>query len=313
MPDNPTAQGDPGSLITRDGQLQWGGLLMGPGTRYQLTAEGLTGWHDLPGMDLGDSPRAADHGSTPGTRLAQARTVGATVLAMPGRSTDPAQDWQSVADDPDPATALTELRCHTGLLAGEQWLAVRLHGVVRAVRARVSARVVPANRQYAVSGLARVALQWVCTDPYVYSAEQYQARTPVRRGGGRVGYPLVYPVAYGTAGISGAVAVVNVGNAAARPVLSINGPVVNPRIANAATGKVLEYRITLTEADRLTVDTGDGTVTLNGSVSRLGSASPSSTHEQDWTLVPGANQVEFSDDASDAAAALVIAWRDASL
>ncbi|MFD0571655.1 hypothetical protein ACFQ0T_23635 [Kitasatospora gansuensis] len=143
MPDNPTAQGDPGSLITRDGQLQWGGLLMGPGTRYQLTAEGLTGWHDLPGMDLGDSPRAADHGSTPGTRLAQARTVGATVLAMPGRSTDPAQDWQSVADDPDPATALTELRCHTGLLAGEQWLAVRLHGVVRAVRARVSARVVP--------------------------------------------------------------------------------------------------------------------------------------------------------------------------
>ncbi|MFD0571656.1 hypothetical protein ACFQ0T_23640 [Kitasatospora gansuensis] len=103
------------------------------------------------------------------------------------------------------------------------------------------------------------------------------------------------------------------GNAAARPVLSINGPVVNPRIANAATGKVLEYRITLTEADRLTVDTGDGTVTLNGSVSRLGSASPSSTHEQDWTLVPGANQVEFSDDASDAAAALVIAWRDASL
>ncbi|MER5862351.1 phage tail protein [Kitasatospora sp. NPDC002040] len=313
MADNPTAPQDPGSLITRDGQLQWGDLLMGPGTRYQIAAEGLTGWHDLPGMDLGDSPRAAGHGALPGVRLAQARTVGAVVLALPGRSPDPDAPWDPVGGDDDPAGSLAELRYRTGLSAGEQWLAVRLHGAVRAVRARVSGRVTAVNRQYASAGLARMTLQWVCTDPHVYSQQEYVARTPVRREGGRVGYPLAYPLAYGTAGVSGAVAVLNGGNVAARPRLTLTGPVTNPRIRNAATGRVLEYRITLTERDRLTVDTGDGTVTLNNVVSRLGSASPRSTPEQDWTLVPGANQVEFSDDASDSAAGLVITWRDADL
>jgi hypothetical protein len=312
MPENPTTD-QPGALITQDGQLQWGALLMGPGTRYQVAAEGLTGWHDLPGMDLGDAPRTMGHGSVPGSRLAQARTVGATVIALPGQSPDPSAPWAPVGEELDPASALTELRFHTGLSSGEQWLAVRLHGVVRAVRARVSARVVPANRNYAVGGLARVALQWVCTDPHVYSAAQYLARTPVRREGGKVGYPLAYPLTYGTAGVSGAVVVLNDGNVAARPRLSITGPVTNPRIKNAATGRELRYRITLTEADSLTVDTGDGTVTLNNSVSRLGSASPGSTREQDWTLLPGANQVEFSDEAGDAAATLAVTWRDTDL
>ncbi|MFE2438085.1 phage tail protein, partial [Streptomyces sp. NPDC059409] len=98
----------PGSLITRDGQIQWAGLLMGPGTPYEIDRTGITGWDDLPVLDTGDIVRPDQHGAWPGARWAQPRLVGASVWLLPPAAAR-ARD------------VIGAFRAATGVGGGEQW------------------------------------------------------------------------------------------------------------------------------------------------------------------------------------------------
>ena len=120
----------PGSLITRDGQMQWAGLLLGPGTPYEIGSDGLTGWEDLPDYDTTDADHPTAHGAWPGARYAKPRKVGATMWTVP-----PSDDSASCL------AAARTLRQALLLGDAERWLAVRLHGETLAVRARVAQRV----------------------------------------------------------------------------------------------------------------------------------------------------------------------------
>ncbi|MCF2532725.1 phage distal tail protein [Yinghuangia soli] len=290
----------PGSLLTEDGQLEWNGLVVGPGTPFQLAAEGLTGWADLPGIDFGDANRPAQHGAWAGEALAQPRTVGATVWIL--------------ADSPGEAADLLDAFCRaTALGRSEDWLAVRTHGRTHAVRGRVAQRVVPLDRQYARNGVAKAAVQWVCTDPRRYTPDEATAETPLPQRGLGMPYPLVYPVGYGDPGASGSVDAENTGNAGTYPVITVTGPVRMPRIVNQATGLVLEYDIELGAGERLTVDTAEGTVQLGAGASRLHTATVASAPEQAWTLVPGRNPVVFRAPEGGAGARASLRWRSAFL
>src|SRR4051794_40320373 len=45
-----------GDLITVDGQIEWGGVLLGSGTAYRWSGDddALTGWEDTPSLDRGN-------------------------------------------------------------------------------------------------------------------------------------------------------------------------------------------------------------------------------------------------------------------
>ncbi|MCF6523055.1 phage tail domain-containing protein [Streptomyces sp. JJ36] len=303
-----TDQGRPGSLITRDGQIQWAGILFGPGTPYAVDAKGITGWDDLPALDSGDVPRPDQHGSWPGARWAKPRTVGATVWLLP--------------DAPRHAHAvMQEFRAATGLHDGESWLAVRLHGETLACRARVDRRVIPQDRAYVTQGAAKASLQWIATDPRRFEAQQRQARAtlPLPEQGlrwneaGGTGQGLAWPLDWGTAGQAGTASVVNDGSAAAHPVIELRGPVQRPRLTRLTDGRRLQYDLALGAGDVLTVDTHAGTVLLNGTTSRLYTATPDSSPEQLFTLEPGTTPLVFrSDDTTpDPNASVTVRWRNA--
>ncbi|MEQ4611392.1 hypothetical protein ABMX48_36125 [Streptomyces cavourensis] len=184
----------PGSLITRDGQIQWAGLLMGPGTPYEIDRTGITGWDDLPTLDSGDVSRPDRHGAWPGAQWAQSRLVGATVWLLP-RTTG------------DALAVSTAFRDATGADGAEDWLAVRLHGETLAVRARISRKVVPQDRSYVVHGASKTSLQWTATDPRRFGAVLREARAhlPVPEPGllwpeeaGEGGLGLEWPLDWGS-------------------------------------------------------------------------------------------------------------------
>ncbi|MEU8519780.1 phage tail protein [Streptomyces sp. NPDC048577] len=296
----------PGSLITRDGQIQWAGLLMGPGTPYPVDRTGITGWDDLPTLDTGDIPRPDRHGSWPGARWAQPRLVGATVWLLP--------------EDASRAREVTsDFRAATGAEGGERWLAVRLHGETLAVRARVSRRVVPQDRSYLHGGTSRTSLQWTATDPRRFGAELRQGRTVLPRTepglvwGSAVANGLEFPLDWGGTGSAGSLTAVNAGSAASHPVVEFRGPLRRPTLTRLSDGRQLQYDIVLGPQDVLTVDTEAGTVLLNGSASRLYTATSTSSPEQLFLFAPGSTALAFrSDDATpDPAASVTVLWRDA--
>ncbi|KAK1184891.1 phage tail family protein [Streptomyces sp. NBS 14/10] len=292
---------EPGPLITADGQVQWAGLLMGPGTDYWIAAEGLTGWEELPALDTSDADRPVGHGGWPGSQWAQARTVTAQVWFAP----DPDSGPEGVRE------ALRALRLATAVRDEEEWLAVRLHGETLAVRARVTQRVVPTDRQFAASRLAKMTLQWKAGDPRRYEAvgRRDTVGLPQREPG--LTWPLVWPLAWGAPGATGDLTVENGGSAPAHPVITFTGPCTRPRLANRAGGDWLEYAITLAPDDELVVDTAEGTVMFNGTASRRHTAVPGSAPEESFTLPPGTSQLSFRAASGGAGATATIDWRRA--
>ncbi|MCX3061874.1 phage distal tail protein [Streptomyces beihaiensis] len=293
-----TADLAPGSLITQDGQMQWAGLLMGPGTPYAVDSTGLTGWEDLPAYDSSDANRPTSHGAWPGARHARPRTVGGALWLLPA-TVDAAVD------------TVRTLRQALALADGERWLAVRLHGETLAVRARVSRRVVPTDRQYALAGTAKASVQWVATDPRRYQVVEQSLTTGAPTAESGLTWPLTWPLDFGTAAVTGDVVADNDGSAPTHPLITFQGPCGMPTVTEHTTGRRLRYDITLTATDVLTVDTSAGTVTLNSTASRRNTATADSAPEELFAFEPGSTELSFRPDSSSAGAAMTVRWRSA--
>jgi hypothetical protein len=289
----------PGSLITLDGQMQWAGLLMGPGTAYEIDRTGLTGWEDIPDFDTGDADRPTAHGAWPGARYAKPRKVGGTVWMVPesaGGAT---------------LTAVRVLRQALLLGDAERWLAVRLHGETLAVRARVSQRVLTADRTYATQGVSKASVQWLATDPRRYLVDEQTAATSPPQPESGLTWPLAWPLYWGQTVSTGDVAAANEGSAPSHPVLTFSGPCGNPTVTEHTTSRRLRYEIELATGDELVVDTAAGTVTLNGTASRRHTATADSGPEELFAFEPGQAQLSFRPDTYENDARMTVRWRSA--
>ncbi|MBY8878074.1 phage tail family protein [Actinacidiphila acidipaludis] len=291
----------PGSLITQDGQIQWAGLLMGPGTSFGVDSSGLTGWEDLPEIQSGDADRPTDHGAWPGARYAKSRLVGGQVWLLP----DPVGGEDAALD------TVRTLRRALALRDEERWLAVRVHGETLAVRARVNQRVIPTDQAYATQGVAKAAVQWIATDPRRYQPTERVVGTPPPEPEVGLTWPLVWPLDWGQATSTGDVMAENDGSAPAHPVITFQGPCARPSVTQQGTGRKLSYDIQLADTDQLVVDTGEGTVTLNGTASRRYTATPDSGPEELFTFDSGVSELSFRADTSTPAARMTVTWRSA--
>ncbi|WP_079051689.1 phage distal tail protein [Streptomyces sp. FR-008] len=124
---------------------------------------------------------------------------------------------------------------------------------------------------------------------------------------------LAWPLDFGEPGSTGRLSVVNVGTAETHPVVEFRGPVTAPSLTNVATGDVLEYDLPLAAGDVLVVDTLAGTVRLNGTASRLYTATNRSTPERTFTFAPGTTPLMFraAPGSNDPAASVAVRYRAA--
>ncbi|MER5488752.1 phage tail protein [Streptomyces sp. NPDC002812] len=292
-----TADLAPGSLITQDGQMQWAGMLFGPGTPYTIEKSGLSGWEDLPEFDSSDAERPTGHGAWPGARYAKPRKVGGTLWMVPERGASLA--------------TVRALRQALTLVDQERWLAVRLHGEVLAVRARVAQRIVPADRMYATQGAAKASVQWLATDPRRYLVDEQSALVFAPEPESGLTWPLAWPLKWGTASRTGDASADNDGSAPSHPVITFRGPCGTPSVTERVSRRRLRYAIDLAAGDELVVDTGAGTVTLNGNASRRHTATADSSPEELFTFEPGRAELSFRPDTAAPGALMSVRWRNA--
>ncbi|WP_370420327.1 hypothetical protein AB8O64_19725 [Streptomyces sp. QH1-20] len=294
-----------GDKVTAPGHVQFGDeLLLGPGTPYRWRA--LTGWEDLPALDSGSVTRSDAHGSFPGQLLAQARTIGLDdVIVRAPQGTIGA--------------AVRALNAATALGGPELPLVVWLdeRGPLL-VRARVLRRSVPVGKGYALGTVLGAAIQWEASDPRRYGLAELQvgARLPQPEPGldwHLAPEGLSWPLDFGAPGSTGGVTMTNEGDAPTAPTIEFRGPVERPSLTNVSTGDAIEYDITLTPDDVLLVDTGAGTVTLNGHASRLYTATNRSIPEQAFTLAPGVTSLAYraAPGSSDPRASVTLRYRSA--
>ncbi|MFE5673836.1 hypothetical protein ACFQ7B_00400 [Streptomyces erythrochromogenes] len=275
-----------GDQLTAPGQIQYGDLLLGAGTYYRWRA--LAGWESLPALDSGTVLRAGGHGAYPGTFYAQARTITLDPIIVRAPS--------AVIGE-----AVRALNAGTGVVQDEQPLAVWLdeRGPLL-THARIVRRSVPVGTGYRRGVIPGAALQWEATDPRRYGIQEQEATAGLPQPEAGLSWHtdpgpehLEYPLAFGLPGSTGTLVTLNGGDADTHPVVTFRGPVSRPSLTNIDTGRVIEYDITLAAEDRLTVDTADGTVLLNGLASRLYTATPQSAPEELFTLAPGATPLTF--------------------
>ncbi|MFE4057397.1 hypothetical protein ACFXP3_14055 [Streptomyces sp. NPDC059096] len=288
-----------GDQVTRPGHVQYGDLLLGPGTPYRWRS--ITGWEDLPGLDSGTVARSDGHGAYPGRLLAQSRTIGLDGLieraprATIGAVVATLSAGTAPVEDERPFVA---------------WLDER--GPLLA-HARATRRAVPAGPGYRLGTITGGALEFEATDPrrYELTERAASARLPASEPG--LTWPLSWPLVFGTPGSTGALSAFNLGNCDTHPVIEFRGPVTRPSLTNLASGDVIEYDIPLAAGDLLAVDTLAGTVTLNATASRIYTATSRSVPEQTFTLAPGTTNLIFraAPGSADPTASATVRYRSA--
>lgn len=304
-----------GDRVTRPGHVQYGELLLGPGTPYRW--QSITGWEELPALDSGTVARADAHGAYPGPLLAQSRTIGLEGLVVRA----PRDQVGAVVGALNAGTVPV-----VDELPFVAWLDDR--GPLLAY-ARATRRAIPAGKGYRLGVIVGGALQWEATDPRRYELDERSAaaRLPAAEPGldwelgegGEGGLDWRFAVGneagltFGTPGSTGALSAHNAGDAPTHPVIEFRGPVTRPAITSLATGDVLEYDLPLAAGDVLTVDTRAGTVTLNGTASRIYTATNRSVPEQTFTLGCGTTHLMFraAPGSTDPAASVTVRWRGA--
>lgn len=145
------------------------------------------------------------------------------------------------------------------------------------------------------------------TDWRIYAETLNTISISLPQSGG-VTFPIIFPITFGSSS-GGSSTVNNYGTVDSPPVITINGPVINPIISNDSTGEKIGLNLTLVSGDSVVIDTGNTTILQGNATNRMGYKNTGSTF---WSLNPGDNAIRFSADAYDVGTA-VIAYRSAFL
>lgn len=166
--------------------------------------------------------------------------------------------------------------------------------------------------QYLTDRIASYSVMVTAGDPRRYSTDLQQASTALPSTSGGLTLPYTLPYTISATTVAGQVDAYNEGTFETRPVLTITGPVSQPRVyGQMPDGSVRAIRCTfdLLDGDVLVIDTDMHTAVLNGNVSRRRFVSAS----QGWPTIPAGGTVsyQFWSGTYSATALLTVRWRSA--
>lgn len=283
-------------------QAYYNGLTFGgTGTQFNLSKiEGL----DLPDVRQGDAGRPRDPGMFIGLDLLPGREITFTGDMGPGSF---ASSWTAFATATIPGGVT------------EQPLFVNVPGYgTLATMARVLRRNMPVDIQFALGNLAAFTLQFHCADPRLYNTPTLSPSVGLPAPSAGFSFPLSFPLAFGSGTVAGVITATNTGNIEMRPVLVVTGPCTYPSVTNATWpgSPTLQFGVSMATGDQLVIDLDLKTATYFTSGSTLGQSRLSTIQagSQWWTLLPGANTIQFlSKDTSPVAGTLQVQYASANL
>lgn len=256
------------------------------GVKWGLTE--LDGWFDgWEGSGTVDQRTRAD-GAWVSPQYASSR-----VVHLSGRMEGPSWDAITFAWDrliaQIPFRQLASLRVSTG------------QGVMPELTALVRQHEKPILNRF--DNRAEFSLSLLAPDPRRYDATSQSVSLVLPASTGGLTPPLTPPITMtGSTSLSQAT-LVNDGNWASPPMITLVGPCPPATIANLTTGEAMRVIDAVPAGQSLVIDVLNGTATVGGQARRvLGTW---------WELAPGVNEIAFSADGYDAGATLLVSFRSA--
>jgi hypothetical protein len=294
---------------TEPWQGEYDGWLFGNGTVFGWSADGdaITGLEDLPDQRGDDHPLAADDGMFPGTRWLAGRQVILSFKLTP-------------ADEATTRASVNAMKAATRKRQTEAPLQIWLpeQGIVQ-LNARPRSRTVPINELFR-QGAPRAMVEFVCSDPVLYSATLDETTVPVFvAAGGGFSYPVDYPKDYGGASSGGTVTVPNDGDWPTWARFILNGPssgaIDIERIENVTDGLELDFTsdggLTIAAGEQVIVETHPArrTVAFDDGASRWNTVAGNEW----WQIQPGGAALRLRASGDTTGASCTAQTRDAYL
>jgi hypothetical protein len=265
----------PGDAITQAGQVEWNGTVWGPGTDVAVLVP-IEGWRSMPAIDNLNVSKPNQHGAWNARKLAQQRLV--TIRLQPNSASAP-----EMIDD-----LLDEIDAVTGLADDDTPLplVIKPYGVPQLAFGQIIDRDINLDGEYNV-GIPTVTILIACGDPRRYGIDRTGVSIPV----------------------GGTAQVINAGNTGTHPIIRIPGPVTNPTLVNAATGRILGFATTVADGAQLEIDTDKGNATVNGN-SVMSTLTGASAPVPGWVIKAGTNAITYT-ASSGGDSPLTLLYRDA--
>lgn len=264
----------PGATMDgQPGQAEWNGFLLGRGTPYKL--KNLAGWRTRPPTTSTNVDQPSEHGTLPTRPL-----LGERVLLWTGSVRAPRDEIRDAIEALEQAAPVLE--------TAEEWpLVFNDLGVPYLVYGKLRNLDIPVDQQLRL-GLAKLVMEWVCSDPRRYSLQRTGINLPVGQ----------------------TTTLLNAGNASTRPIIRIPGPAVTPTLFNGALNRTLGFNLTIDEGERLIIDPKAKTAYIGDTIV-IGDRTNSSVPIPAFVLGRGLNPILYtttSGGGTDAVALYRDAW-----
>lgn len=235
-------------------QFAWNNFLFGNGTPHTLVS--LDGLEGLPAIRNQDDDQGYADGMFSGNDFLGGRTITFTLMTLasaPGGDGNTAQQNYNLLKGAllPQASGTTPLQFKLSGAAGVQRIGARV---------RTSLASVDSDFTY---GFIKSQFTFFCPDPKFYDDASSTSTLTIGNTAGR-GYNRVYPLIYGGGTAAAYTAINNSGWATSYPVITLNGPIINPTIGNYTTSQAITINGTYTANDVIVIDLASRLVTLNG-------------------------------------------------
>jgi hypothetical protein len=265
---------------------------------------------DKDGFDPGSAEWATQDGQNP--------LDGSTVLGR-DQLLGPTWAWNAFVNEQEIADALATLstlarvwRARTATGQPQRVSAIRyqLDGRRRLIFGRPRRFNAPPNNQL-LNGYIPVTMDFKCIDALHYDADMKTtgAMNFVVESDGGVVFPLIFPISpLPDSSRDGAILVG--GDAPTWPIITFNGPILNPKIQWGSREWSFTYN--LLDGDSLTIDTRPWkrTILRNGQYNISG-AMNRRQYLSDMVLEPGGHEIAFRGQSSTGTASCTVSWYDA--
>jgi hypothetical protein len=261
------------------------------GTEWWLST--VEGWAGTPSVRQSGVDRPQDHGGFDGPSF-----YGSRIITLAGSAISLDQSTALLARDIVASVCSDPSQLYT----------LKLTEPGRPTR-RASVRL---NAETKVSPVNEASFDWQLQlkspDPRRYDdTETVVTLSPPTGAIGGLTVPVTVSFSISTTGLSTSSATAtNAGTIATRPVVTLNGPLVDPQIANLTAMRTLSFTLTIASGDYLVVDFDRRTALLNGTASRSSALTSTAAW---WELAPGGNDLQFTAGGGDGTA--VIRYRSA--
>lgn len=278
-----------GDLFTADDQVEVNGLLLGPGTKFNLLK--FTPW-GFPDIRTEEVSRGIRRGVVSGKDTLGSRLVPMNVQIVASSKSDVRAQINLLTQAFTPSDEDTQL-------------AFRLNDYQFFYYGRCRGADIQETELYGKSTVM-AECRFQTTDPLYYYNIVNSVSTTIATSVGGLSFPLSFPMVFGS-GSSGTVAARNYGNHVAPWFATLTGPLVQPRIEHVESGKSLSLTgLTIASGDYVEIDSYSRSILLNGTASRYSALSSASRW---FELAVGTNTLRLT--AASGAGSMSFSWRHA--